>query len=71
LPLVSNRHAIPVKLVVLAIAALSGAEIAEVAHEVDGCNPFDHFEAQLVFAAKPQGGAMQNAYWFTIHFVGK
>ncbi len=41
----SNRHTISIKLVILVIAALAGAKVGKVAHELDRRDPLDHLEA--------------------------
>ena len=48
----SNRHAVTIELVVLIIAALASAEVGEVVHELDGRDPLDHLEAQLVLTSQ-------------------
>ena len=67
----SDRHAITVELVVLIITALACAEISEVMHEFDRCDPLDHLETQLIFASQPQRSAMQYADGRAVHLVGE
>jgi hypothetical protein len=57
----SNRHAIPVELVIFVITTIAGAEVGEIVHELDRRDPLDHLEAQLVLATQPQRRAMQHA----------
>jgi len=40
----SDRHPITIEFVVLVIAALASTEVGEVVNELDGFDPFDHFE---------------------------
>lgn len=44
-PSASDRHTVAVELVVLIVTALAGTKVGEVPHELDGRDPFDHFEA--------------------------
>ena len=57
----SDRHAIAEEFVILVVTAFTGAKVGIVMHELDGRDPFDHFEADLVLAAQPQRRPMQHA----------
>lgn len=56
---------------IFVVAALAGAEVVEAVHKLDRRDSFDHLEAQLVLAAKPQRRSVQYIYGCSIHLVGQ
>lgn len=58
--MVSDRHAVPIKLLIFTIATVSGAQMSEIMHELDSLNPSDHLEAQFVLASQSQWCSMQH-----------
>ena len=67
----SDRHPVAIELVVLVVAALSGAEVPEVVQELYGRKPLHHLEAQLVLAAQPYRSAVQHADRGVVHVDGQ
>lgn len=51
------RHAVE-ELVVLVVPALAHVDAFHVLDELDGADPLDHLEPELVLDAQPEGGAM-------------
>lgn len=49
----SNRHVISIEFVIFVIAALAGTQVGKIMYKLDGSDPFNHLEAQLVLASQP------------------
>src|SRR5262249_58370574 len=67
----SDRHAIAVELVVLVVATLPRAQVAEALDELDGLNPFHLLEAQLKLVAEPQWRTVQLIERLAVHLVSE
>jgi hypothetical protein len=67
--LLSNWHAVPVEFVILVVTAFTRAKIGKIVHELDGRDPLDHFEADLVLAAQPQRRPMQHTDRGSVHLI--
>src|SRR5215469_1568016 len=67
----SDRHAIAVELVVLVVATLPFAQVAEALDELDGLNPLHLLEAQLKLVAEPQRRTVQLVERRTVHLIGE
>ena len=56
---------------IFVITTLAGAQVGEIMYELDGPDPFDHLEAQLVLASQPEWGSMKHVERRSIHFIGE
>src|SRR5215467_1299583 len=69
--LVSDRHAVSIKLVVIIVTALARPKVGVVVHELDCGDPLHHPEAQLVLAAQAQRRAVHDTKRLIVHLVGE
>ena len=65
----SNRFPITVELVILVVAAPSGAKMSKVVDELDRRNPFHLLETEFIFSPQSQGCAVQHADRLAIHVI--
>src|SRR5215472_8973955 len=70
-PPTSNVGHLAEVFVVLVVAALALADGRIRRDELDGTDPLDHLEAELVFDPYPQGRAVDIVERLVIHFVGQ
>ena len=49
----SDRHPVTVEFMIFVVSALTSAKVREIVNELDCCDPFHHFEPELIFAAQP------------------